>query len=449
MPDLQVLIVDDERRITDELSEYLMRHGYQVRCADGAGTAFPILKAQSVDILILDIRLPGMDGIEILKQVKRDYPQTEVLMISGHGDMDTVIQALRLGAIDYLKKPFRQSEIKAAIERSSKHLSWQKAGSASSKSASLIPQSLARLIDKEFIGSSDAIQNVLQESLQYAGFKDTPVIITGESGTGKEIVARIIHYAGCRKDARFVPINCSALPENLLESEFFGYKKGAFTGALQDKQGILEQAQGGTVFLDEIGDMPLLLQAKLLRVIEEKRYMKLGSTIESPIDVRFLAATNRNLEQDIAAGKFRGDLYYRLATCMIHIPALRERSEDIESLVLHFTDAFCESNGIAVPEIDPTMIENLINYDFPGNVRELKNMVERAIITDRDGQLSIDDFPLIELSAAQGISALDATLIQQIKKALAECNNNQSSAAKLLGISRYTLIRKIKKYDLC
>lgn len=448
MTKLRILIVDDEARIRDELSEYLIRQDFSVHSADSASTAFPLLKTMAFDILILDIRLPKMDGLQILQQIKRDYPQLEVIMISGHGDMDTVIQALRYGAIDYLKKPFRQSEIKLAIERSNKYLSWQSKARKIPATSSLIPEELSKLIEKDFMGSSEALKAILQESKRIARFSDTPVIISGESGTGKEIVARIVHFSSDRKHKSFVPVNCSALPEQLLESEFFGYKRGAFTGAMQDKKGILDLAQGGTVFLDEIGDMPLLLQAKLLRVIEEKRFMRLGSNVESQIDIRFVAATNRDLEKEIEEGRFRADLYYRLAACKIHIPALRERTEDIEVLLSHFTASFCQANGIAQPEIDPELLQDIVNYDFLGNVRELKNLVERAIITDSDGILSMDDFPVIEASADTGVSALDARLIEEIKKALQRCNNNQSAAAKLLGISRYTLMRKLKKYKI-
>ncbi|MCB5251513.1 MAG: sigma-54 dependent transcriptional regulator [Candidatus Cloacimonadaceae bacterium] len=448
MSKLKILIVDDEQRITDELCEYLARQGFTISSANSAGTAFPLLKTTHFDILILDIRLPGMDGIEILKQVKREHPQLEVIMISGHGDMETVIQAMRLGAFDYLKKPFRQSEIKAAIERSSKYLAWQKEHKLQDNAADLIPQSLSELIQMPVIGSSEALKAVLKAGMDYAGFKDTPVIITGESGTGKEIVARIIHYASSRKDKNFIPINCSALPEQLLESEFFGYQKGAFTGATQDKKGILELASGGTIFLDEIGDMPPPLQAKLLRVLEEKKFRKLGSSVETSIDLRFVAATNRNLEEDIAAQRFRADLYYRLAACKIHIPALRERSEDIQELLRHFATSFCQTNNIRMPELDPILIDEIQHYDFPGNVRELKNMVERAIITNQDGILDKDDFPVLQAKATQGITALDAKMIQEIQKALATCDHNQSAAAKLLGISRYTLMRKLKKFNI-
>lgn len=448
MTKLNILIVDDEQRITDELSEYLARQGFTTSCANSASTAFPQLKTTHFDILILDIRLPGMDGIEILKQVKRDHPQLEVIMISGHGDMETVIQAMRYGAFDYLKKPFRQSEIKAAIERSSKYLAWQKVHKQQDNAASLIPQSLSELIQMPVIGSSEALKAVLKAAMDYAAFKDTAVIITGESGTGKEIVARIIHYASSRKDKNFIPINCSALPEQLLESEFFGYQRGAFTGATQDKKGILELARGGTIFLDEIADMPLLLQAKLLRVLEEKKFRKLGSSVETSVDLRFVAATNRNLEEDIATQSFRADLYYRLATCKIHIPALRERSEDIEELLRHFATSFCQTNQIRIPELDPILMDEIQHYDFPGNVRELKNMVERAIITDQDGTLSNDDFPVLQAKASQGITALDTKMMQEIQKALTACDHNQSATAKLLGISRYTLMRKLRKFNI-
>jgi len=446
MTPLNVLIVDDEARIREELCEYLVRHHYTVHCAMDGEAALILLGQQTFDILILDIRLPGIDGLEVLRKAISTYPQLEVIMISGHGDMNTVIQAMRLGAIDYLQKPFRSSEIKAAIERSGKYLAWRK--STAEVNYPLLPDHLAKLIEKPVIGKSDAIKRVMDDAINFASFKDTPVLITGESGTGKEIIARVIHYAGIGKERNFVAVNCSTLPENLLESEFFGYKRGAFTGAIQDKKGLLEQARGGTLFLDEIGDMPLALQAKLLRVIEEKKYMRLGERTETSIDIRFLAATNHDPEADIRDKSFRADLYYRLAACRIHIPALRERSEDIEVLIKHFSASFCEVNKLPLPKFDPQLIERIQNYDFPGNIRELKNLVERAIITNRDAILGLDDFPILQADDAQGVSTLESKLIEEIKKAMLECDHNQSAAAKKLGISRYTLMRKLKKYGI-
>ncbi len=445
---LNILILDDEPRIINELSEFLARKGFKVKTADRPSSAFALMAKEEFDILILDVRLPEMDGLHILKQVKHDYPRMEVILISGHGNMDTVIEALRCGACDFLPKPFRQSDLQIAIERTTRYIGMQKKISQLRDDNSLISRELEQRVEKNFIGESPQIQKLLHDTLHLASFADTPIIISGESGTGKEIIARIIHYASPRKAKKFCPINCAAIPETLLESEFFGYKKGAFTGATKDSKGFLELSHGGSIFLDEIGDMPLYLQSKLLRVLEEKKFMKLGTSVEMPIDVRFIAATNRNLEKQLGNDSFRLDLYYRLAAYRIHIPALRERPEDIEPLMHYFCQAFCTQNRIETPSIDPILLREIVHYHFPGNVRELKNMVERALIINRDGVLSFDDFPILSLDDAATESALDRAQIAQIKKVLEECKYNQSQTARKLGISRYTLIRKMRKFGI-
>lgn len=445
---MKVLILDDEQRIILELSEFLVRKGFTVKSTQKPSSAFALLAAEDFDVLILDIRMPEMDGIEVLKQVKLGYPNLEVILISGHGDMDTVIEAMRLGASDYLRKPFRQNELLIAIERTAKFIGLQRKLTELKDDNSLISKELEKRVEKNFIGESKVIRRLLEDTIHLASFADTPIIITGESGTGKEIIARIIHYASPRKDKKFCPINCAALPETLVESEFFGYKKGTFTGALQDKKGYLELSQGGTIFLDEIADMPPLLQSKLLRVLEEKKFMKLGTNSEVPVDIRFIAATNRDLDKEMLEANFRKDLFYRLAAYQIHIPPLRERTEDIEPLIKYFVSFFCERNRIPVPKLDPALLRDIVHYPFPGNVRELKNLVERALIINRNGTLSIDDFPMFDTSESPTESTLDILQMEQIKKALKEADNNQSQAAKALGISRYTLIRKIRKYGL-
>lgn len=445
---MKVLILDDEQRIILELSEFLVRKGFAVRSTQKPSDALRMLAAQDFDVLILDIRMPEMDGIEVLKQVKHTYPNLEVILISGHGDMDTVIDAMRLGACDYLRKPFRQNELLIAIERTAKFIALQRKLTELKDDNSLISKELEQRVEKNFIGDSRIIRKLLEDTIHLASFADTPIIITGESGTGKEIIARIIHYASPRKDKKFCPINCAALPETLVESEFFGYKKGTFTGALQDKKGYLELSQGGTIFLDEIADMPPLLQSKLLRVLEEKKFMKIGTNTETPVDLRFIAATNRDLDKEMQEANFRKDLFYRLAAYQIHIPPLRERTEDIEPLIRYFLGYFCERNRIPVPGLDATLLGDIVHYSFPGNVRELKNLVERALIINRNGTLSLDDFPMFDTNENPPESTLDILQMEQIKKALKEADNNQSHAAKALGISRYTLIRKIRKYGL-
>ncbi|MDY0151461.1 MAG: sigma-54 dependent transcriptional regulator [Candidatus Cloacimonas sp.] len=446
--DLKVLILDDEQRIIHELSEFLLRKGFQVKAVNTPSLAFQTLDSEAFDVLILDVRLPEMDGLDVLKRVKADYPSLEVIMISGHGDMETVIEALRCGASDYLKKPFRQTELMIAIERTAKFINLQRNLNQLSNENSLITKELERRVEKNFIGESKVIRKLLAETIHIAAFADTPIIIHGESGTGKEIIARIIHYASPRKDKKFCPINCAAMPESLMESEFFGYKKGTFTGALQDKKGLLELSAGGTIFLDEIADMPLALQSKLLRVLEEKKIMKIGTNQEVAVDVRFIAATNKDLSSLIREDKFRSDLFYRLSAYQLTIPPLRERTEDIEPLITYFVGMFCQRNGIPVPQLDPMLLKDIASYAFPGNVRELKNLVERALIINRTGTLGIDDFSMCVAEDSPIESKLDQMQAEQIKKALIDTDNNQTKAAKLLGISRFSLIRKIHKYGI-
>ncbi len=446
--EISVLILDDEQRIIHELSEFLVRKGFRVKTAQTPTAAFKLLNQEQFDVLILDVRLPEMDGLQVLKLVKADHPDLEVILISGHGDMDTVIEALRSGASDFLKKPFRQTELMIAIERTAKFINMQRNLSRLTDDNSLITKELERRVEKNFIGESKVIRKLLEDTIHLAGFADTPIIISGESGTGKEIIARIIHYASPRKDKKFCPINCAALPESLLESEFFGYKKGSFTGAMQDKKGYLELSAGGTIFLDEIADMPPNLQSKLLRVLEEKKFMKIGTNVEVPVDVRFVAATNKDLGKLIQDESFRKDLFYRLSAYQINIPPLRDRTEDIEPLLHYFIGYFCKRNGIDIPKTDPMLIKELVLYPFPGNVRELKNLVERALIINRNGTLSPEDFPMFNSDDSPVESTLDQIQIEQIKKALLEAENNQSQAAKALGISRFTLMRKIRKYGI-
>lgn len=441
---LKILIVDDEQRIITELSEYLKLKGYTVYGACGAASAFDILAKHHIDIMFLDIRMPEMDGLQVLQNAKKAYPALEVILISGHGDMDTLISALRNGATDYLKKPFRQKEVLVAIERTQGYLKLKQQISQLKNENSLISRELENSIEKTFIAESPKARAVLKEALMVASFADTPVLLCGESGTGKEIIARIIHYASPRKKARFYPINCSAIPENLMESEFFGHKKGTFTGAFADKRGYLEAGNGGTIFLDEIGDMPINLQAKLLRVIEEHKYIKLGDDREQNLDIRFICATNKSLEKLIERGAFREDLYYRLNTFKLELPPLRDRKEDILPLVNHFVSSICQKNGIREAAIGTELIDILSSYGFPGNIRELKNLVERALIINQSGTLNAADFPVFCSPAP--VQKLENSEKQQILQTLHSCGGNRSKAAEVLGISRFALLRKLKKY---
>jgi DNA-binding NtrC family response regulator len=449
---LNVLILDDEKRFTEELAEFLDNSGFQSFEANSASQGLSFLKTQSIDLLILDVRLPGFDGLDILKDVKVAYPNLEVIMVSAHGDMDTVIKAMRLGAFDYLRKPFRHLDIRIAIERTQKFLLLQREKKQLEEKNSLISKSLEERIERHFIGVSPCIKNVLEEALTVAKYPETNVLVTGESGTGKENIARIIHYASTRKDAIFCAVNSSSITDSLLESEFFGHKKGSFTGAIADKKGFFEVSDHGTLFLDEIADMPMNLQAKMLRAIEEKKITRVGDTHPIDIDFRIISATNNPLDKLVEEKKFRLDLMHRLNTFHIHIPPLRERVEDIEPLLLFFLEDISMKLNKPTPTLKKEVINVLKKYSFPGNVRELRNMVERAIILNKGGLMSIDDFPVrgavskIE-SIAENLN-LEVHEAELIRVALKNTNYSQTAAAKLLGIERMALVRKMQKYNI-
>jgi DNA-binding NtrC family response regulator len=450
---LSILVLDDEKRITEELSEFLERKKFNVFEANEVATAFAILKEQNIDILILDIRLNDANGLDVLKDVKLRFPSVEVIMITGHGDMNTVIDSMRLGAIDFLKKPFQHIDVKIAIERTGKFIQMHQELKLAENKNSLISMELENNIEREMVGESKAIKDVLELTLNAAKFKDVNVLISGESGTGKEIIARIIHFASERKKKNFFPVNCSAIPESLLESELFGHMKGSFTGALRDKKGLFELTDGGTLFLDEIADMPLNLQAKLLRVIEDKKIKRIGDISEFSVDVRIVAATNHNVEKLVDEGRFRLDLFHRLNTLIIDIPPLRERPDDIEPLLHHFVHNFSQKINRQAPKIDNQLITYLKKYGFPGNVRELKNLAERALILCKTKVLSKDCFPLKGKTKVAGTVEnknynLEHNEIELLKAALVKSENNQTKAAELLGISRHALIRRMGRFDI-
>jgi DNA-binding NtrC family response regulator len=411
------------------------------------------LKKNPVDLLVLDVRLPGANGLDILKEVRIKYPSMEVIIVSAHGDMDTVIKSMRLGAIDYLRKPFRHMDIRIAIERTQKFLLLQRKVKNLEEKNSLISKNLEGQIERHFIGVSTMIKRVLEMAMSAADFQDTSVLITGESGTGKENIARIIHYASKRKDNVFCAVNSGSITDSLLESEFFGHKKGSFTGATGDRKGFFEISDQGTLFLDEIADMPMNLQAKMLRAIEEKKITRVGDSHAIKTDFRILSATNHDLDQLVDQKKFRLDLLHRLNTLHIHIPPLRERPEDIEPLLTFFAEDFAAKMNKQIPQIDKAVIQMLKSYAFPGNVRELKNMTERAIILSKGNFIGVEDFPIKttgRIAAAKKSETLnlEATEAELIRRALSKCNNNQTAAASELGIQRMALVRKMQKYNI-
>ncbi|MFA5329065.1 MAG: sigma-54 dependent transcriptional regulator [Prolixibacteraceae bacterium] len=450
---MKVLVIDDELNFTEEIDEFLLNQGYISFTANNVHKGRAILKKEDIDLLILDVRLKGVSGLDVLKEVKQMYPNLEVIIVSAHGDMETVITALRNGAIDYLKKPFRHTDIQIAIQRTRKFLDLQRVIRNMEEKNSLISKGLQEIIKRDFVGESRQIKAILEMALTASKYKDTSVLITGESGTGKENVARIIHYESSRKGNFFCAVNSSAITDSLLESEFFGHKKGSFTGAINDKKGFFEVSDNGTLFLDEIADMPINLQAKILRAIEEKTITRVGETDPIATDFRIIAATNHDINKLIQEKKFRLDLLHRLNTIHIHIPPLRERVDDIEPLLDHFTADFAQKLNKQIPLIEKETIVMLKNYAFPGNVRELRNMVERALILCKGNTLTTNDFltkgPVEDEPQTEKINFnLEENELRLIQLALKEKKYNQNKSAELLGITRDALIRRLKKYGI-
>ncbi len=450
---IKILILDDEKHFTEELLEFFVNAGYEAYESNSVKEARKLLDKQRIDLLILDVNLPEINGLEFLIEVKEHYPEIEVIVVSGQGDMDTVILAMRNGAFDYLRKPFRHIDIQMSLERSHRFVQLQQRLKHVEEKNSLISRSLENKINRQFIGTSQKIQEVLEAAMTAANYSEASVLITGESGTGKENIARIIHYMSNRKEHLFCPVNSSAITETLLDSEFFGHKKGSFTGASFDKMGFFEVSDGGTLFLDEIADMPHNLQSKILRALEEKVITRVGDTKPIETNFRIISATNHDIKHLVDERIFRLDLFHRLNTLHIHIPPLRERTEDIAPLLEYFVNLYAVKFNKQKFRIDEEVISILSYYEFPGNVRELKNMTERAMILCKGNTLGIEDFPVkIDMKLIPGrqlmpidLKAKEADLIREV---LRNSNYNQKASAELLGISRDALIRKMRKYDI-
>ncbi len=462
---VSILVVDDEQRVVDEIVEFLTGRKYQVYSASKPQDALEMVRKESIDIVILDIKMPGMDGLEVLKKIKEIQPDAEVIMISGHGDMNTVIEAMRLGASDYFQKPFRLLDIDNAITRTKRFLLLNNELKETKENMTFLSQKLLENIGTQLIGNSQQIKDLVSMMSKVAQTDNTSVLILGESGTGKELVAHGVHYLSKRNKNRFYSVNCSAIPESLFESEFFGHKKGAFTGALTEKEGWFEIADNGTLFLDEISDMPLDQQAKLLRILEERKVSKVGSRESKTVNVRVIAASNKDLEALTLENKFRFDLFHRLSIFVIEIPPLRERREDIPLLIDHYTSMFANRMCKPIRSINQEVILRLTEYDFPGNVRELRNFVERAVILCEGDELLSDHFNKLQTHSSEGkrqkaksvrMTAfqktesldMDAHAKMLIQKALEKADFHKTQAAELLGITWQALDRRMKKYGL-
>jgi DNA-binding NtrC family response regulator len=454
---MNILVLDDEKGFRDELQEFLNDNEHHTFPAALPSEAFQILKKHPIDLAILDIRLPEMDGLDVLREVKSSFPDIEVIMITGHGDMDSVIKAMKEGAVDFFNKPFKLKDIQRTIEKSRNYINLNKSLKISNSGYSLISKELEDKIGFSFISENPLMKTVVKLMYSVAKSSQTTVLITGESGTGKEVIARGIHYLSNRAAHPLHSVNCSTIPEELFESEFFGHKKGAFTSAINHKKGWFEVANRGTLFLDEIADLKTSLQPKFLRVLDNKRISRLGETVENAVDVRIIAATNYDLGQLVEEKKFRPDLFYRLNSFVIHIPPLRERKNDIPLLVDHFVKEFSARLGKKINSVKKNVIQHLIQYDFPGNVRELKHMIENAVILCDGKELHITHFPslLQHLNDTFENKSIPATTyhLEQIERntislALQKTNYNKSKTAKLLHISRQALDRKLKKWKI-
>lgn len=450
MDRFHILILDDDRYCLRTLTNVLASHHFKVYCADSSQKALQVLKYHSIDFFFCNIQ---MNGLELLRTTRKEYPLMDMIMISSQHEIDQVIEAFRMGAIDYINKPTTLDEILEAIRRTDRYNNGSIRQVQASTQWSLISEELVRKTGRELIGRSQKIKEVLRLARLVASEADINILITGENGTGKEVVARIIHYSSNRKQENFCPINCAAVPETLIESEFFGHKKGTFTGAIEDKKGCFELADRGTLFLDEISEMPIRLQAKLLRAIEEKKIKPLGSSREKHFDFRIISATNAQPEKLLREKRLRQDLFHRLSTFVLHIPPLRERIEDITPLTCYFVNQITERRHQQNKWIHPEVFSHLKNYSFPGNVRELRNMVERAMLLADVHPLQPDHFTIAhpkkqQLPADSSSLNMEEHERKLIVNALLKCGFNKSKAARLLGISRDTLLRRIKKFNI-
>jgi len=458
MNKLNVLVVDDEQGYRDEIGEYLSDCGFAVFSAEKPSQALDLAASHPLDIAIIDLKLPEMNGLQLMKKLLEIDPEIAVIMISGHGDMNSVIKAMREGAIDFFAKPFNLNDIQYAIQRTQKFLDLQNQMTEMRQTYEKLLKTKEVFAEYQIIGESQVLQTVLKQMNQIAQTGSTDVLITGESGTGKELVARGIHRLSNRKDRIFFDVNCTAIPENLFESEFFGHAKHAFTGAETSRQGWFEIADKGTLFLDEIGDMPLNMQAKLLRVLEERKIRRVGSAQDIHLDFRLIVSTNKDLAEMVNKNLFRKDLFYRLNKFQINLPPLRTRTDDITQLLDHFNRLFSLSLKKRLKPITENTLLALQKYEFPGNVRELKNMVEKAVIISRD----CDNFLKIQTDGQQSdfhsqisgdpdnlaLDQLEQLEKEMICRAMQQSNNNKTRAAELLRITRTSLNRRIEKYLL-
>jgi two-component system response regulator AtoC len=452
----RLLIIDDEENMRHMLQVMLQKAGYAVQTAADGVKGLEQIAKQDFDFVLCDLRMPNMDGMTFLETSRQTHPDQTVIMMSAYGTIDTALEAMTVGAYDYISKPFKQDDVLLTLKKAEERERLKRENKELQNRLKKIEQKYSF---GNIVARSEAMAHVFELVEKVAKHKTT-VLITGESGTGKDLIAKTMHSHGNRTTVPMVSVNCGSIPDNLLESELFGYKKGAFTDAIRDKPGLFDEADGGTIFLDEIGELPLSLQVKLLRVLQEEEISPLGSTVSKKIDVRVIAATSRDLQQEVDEGRFREDLYYRINVMKIHLPPLRERRGDIPLLVGYFINLFNEKLGKDIEGLSSQAMPLLMAYSWPGNIRELENVIERAILLGKGRWITPADLPQSitsirhpsssiapehTLSIKKASKTLERDLIQ---KALELTEGNRTRAAKILEISRPILISKIKQYEL-
>lgn len=453
MPENRILVIDDEPAQVQALAGFLKKKGFAVDKAHNGTDGLKIIRNQTIDLVLTDFKIGDMSGLEVLKAAKQINPEIDIILMTAFGSIESATEAMREGAVDYLTKPIDLDQLEVVIEKALEHKMLV------SENRQLRQELAQRFRFDQIVSVSEAMEESLNIAGRAAPSKAT-VLITGESGTGKELVARAIHYASPRRDKPFLAVNCAALAENLLESELFGHEKGAFTGANQMRKGRFEMADHGTLFIDEVGEIPLATQVKLLRVIQEQTFERVGGTATLHVDVRIVAATNRNPEEMIEAGTFREDLYYRLNVVRMNIPPLRKRKSDIPLLVDYFLKRYSKANNKTVTGISKEAMDLLMKYDFPGNVRELENIIEQAVVLGREKLITTRDLPMPIKAVRTGSSTQKAlesgTFVERVEafeqelinEAMEEAEGIQTKAARILGITERHLRYKLKKYGM-
>ncbi len=456
----RILIIDDERPILLTLEALLGRHGYQPETAATAAYGLKILKSNSPALVLLDLQLPDAEGLQMLDQIKREHPDVQVIILTAHDSLNNAIESIKRGAYHFISKPYAPEELLSLVEKALEKQSLLKETEELRQKTQQLERRLEIAETKLAPVFQSKVMQEIHELINAMAPSEANVLITGESGVGKEVIANVIHTRSRRAAKPMVKLNCAAFPQAMIESELFGYVKGAFTGAMNDFPGMIAEASGSTLFLDEISDMPADLQTRFLRVLQEREYRPLGSTKTHKVDFRVVAATNRPIAHALAANRLRADLYYRLNTFQIEIPPLRERKEDIPPLVASFLKRFAQQLGKPEPEIVPEACQKLLDYGWPGNVRELQNAMEYAVVLARQNQIGLKELPAeVQLPVALqnidrkpnqngGVKSLDDLERNAILQALAQCHGNKKKAAQVLGIQRPTLYNKMKRYAI-